>query len=73
MIGAIFLVSVVCMAAILIGSAAGAGENDGFSKGIWPFVIVLPFPGLIIGFLLMVALLVVTAISRSRAAKDARS
>jgi len=71
MIGAIILVSVICIIAILVGSAVGVGANDGFSGGIWPLVIVLPFPGLIVGFLLMIALLVITAINRSRAAKDA--
>lgn len=65
--------SVVCIFAVLIATAAGAGANDGFSQGIWPVVFFVPVVGLPIGFLLLVALLIVNAVRRSREAKQSRS
>jgi hypothetical protein len=60
--------AILAIAALLIGR--GVGLTD-FSTGVWPAVAVLPLIGLPIGFLLLVAQLVVSAVRRSRAAKDA--
>jgi hypothetical protein len=71
MIAGLVLASVLSIAALLIGTALGAGADNGFSQGLWPLVIVIPLPGLSIGMILMVVLLVMTARKRSRAARDA--
>lgn len=69
MFAAVIILSVL---ALLLGLVAGAIGADPTS-GIWPLIIVLPMPGLTIAVLLLIALLVVTAVRRSRAARDARS
>ncbi|PJJ61979.1 hypothetical protein [Compostimonas suwonensis] len=66
MAGSIVALSILCFIAILIGTSAGAGANDGFSKGLWPSVILLPYFGLPIGFLLLLALVIVSAVRRRR-------
>jgi uncharacterized membrane protein YiaA len=60
--------AIVSIIALLLGRVFGA--ND-YSVGLWPAVALLPLVGLPIGFLLLVAQLVVSAVRRSRAAKDA--
>jgi hypothetical protein len=59
--------SLLCIIATLIGAGAGADR----SVGIWPLVTILPTVGLPIGFVLIIVLLVMSAIRRSRAARDA--
>ena len=61
--------SVISILATIIATAAGVRN---FGEGLWPVVLVLPFPGLIIGFVLMIALIVISGIRRGREAKDAR-
>ena len=34
--------SILAFIAVMIGTLAGAGANDGFSQGIWPIVLMLP-------------------------------
>ncbi len=70
-VAALVVVSLVCIAAILIGSAAGAMPAQGAGQGVWPAVILLPLIALPIAFLLLIALLVITGRQRSRAAKAA--
>ncbi len=53
--------------ALLIGQSM----HVDFSKGIWLTVKVLPAIGLTIGVLLLIARIIVVAVKRSRAAKDA--
>lgn len=55
--------------AVIIGTALGAGENDGFSHGLWPVLFSFQYYGLPLAFLLIFALLISNAIRRSRAAK----
>jgi FtsH-binding integral membrane protein len=64
-------VSVLAILAVIIGTGFGAGDNDGFSRGIWPFIIVLPAPGLTLGLVLLLALLVVSWSRRGRENKRA--
>ena len=57
------------IAIFVILAAGGAGVN--MAEGAWPVVMLLPVIGLPLGILFMIALVVTTATSRSRAAKDA--
>jgi hypothetical protein len=60
--------SLICIIAVIIGTAAGVRN---FGEGAWPVAIVLPVPGLLIGLVLIIALLVISSIRRGREAKDA--
>ncbi len=61
--------SLIAFFTVVIATATGVRD---FTAGIWPVVIVLPMVGLPIGFLLIIVVLVMTFIRRSRDAKDAR-
>ena len=69
MVAATVGLSVVSIFAVLIATATGAGADDGFSQGIWPVVFFIPVVGLPLGFLLLVALLILNAVRRSREAR----
>lgn len=69
MVAATVGLSVVCIFAVLIATAVGAGADDGFSHGIWPVVFFVPVVGLPLGFLLLIALLILNAVRRSREAR----
>ncbi len=69
----IVALSIGAFIAVMVGTLAGAGANDGFSQGIWPAVIMLPWFGLPIAFLLLIALLIVNGVRRSRAARSGSS
>lgn len=64
----IVVLSVVCFFVILIASASGMQAED-FSAGLWPVVAMVPMIGLPIGFVMMLALIIMTMIRRGRAAK----
>ena len=70
MIIGIFAVSMICFLAIIIATASGLQRED-FAEGAWPMVSLIPFVGLPLAMILMVALFVVVARRRGRAAKDA--
>jgi len=59
--------SVICIFATLVSSTMDVD----YSVGIWQIVTVLPIVGLPIGFILMITLLVIATVRRSRAARDA--
>jgi hypothetical protein len=61
--------SVVAFFVIILGTAMGAGTNNGFSQGIWPTVFILPVIALPIGILLMLVLMIVSMRRRSREAQ----
>lgn len=69
MIAAAVALSIIAFLAVIIGTATGVRD---FGEGLWPTVIMLPLIGLPIGFVLLVALLVVSAVRRGRETKDAR-
>ena len=60
--------SIIAFLAVIIATAAGVED---FGGGAWPVVIVLPAVGLPFGLVLMIALIVVSGIRRSRDARDA--
>jgi hypothetical protein len=70
---AIVGLSILAFIAVMIGTAVGAGANDGFSQGIWPLVLTLPLFGLPIAFLLLIALLIVNGVRRARAGRAGSS
>lgn len=66
-------ISILAFLAVMFGTLAGAGEDDGFSSGVWPFVIMLPWFGLPLAFLLLIALLIVNAVRRRRGSEPGSS
>jgi uncharacterized membrane protein len=70
MVASIVVLSLVAFVALIAGTALGL-EREDFAQGIWPTVTILPLIGLPIGFVLIIVLLVVSAVRRGRAAKDA--
>lgn len=67
-IGAVIALSVLAFFAIIIGTWAGMGSGD-FSVGVWPSVTLMPLFGLPVGFVLIIALLIVST-RRRRGAGD---
>lgn len=72
MVAGVVGLSILAFLAIIIGTVAGAGANDGFGSGIWPVVFTLPYYGLPLGFLAIVTLMVMTGVRRSREARQSR-
>lgn len=70
MVAATVGLSILAFLAVMFGTLAGVGADDGFSQGIWPYVLVLPMIGLPIGFLLLIALLIVNGVRRSRESRQ---
>jgi uncharacterized membrane protein len=70
MVASIVVLSLVAFVALIAATALGL-ERDDFAQGIWPVVTILPLIGLPIGFVLIIVLLVVSAVRRGRAARDA--
>lgn len=68
MIGSVAGVSILAIVATLVASLAGATMTD----GVWPAVSVLPFVGLPLAFLLIVAFLIVSTTRRRRLGRDGR-
>lgn len=66
-------ISILAFIAVMIGTLAGAGADDGFSQGVWPIVLTLPLFGLPIAFLLLIALLIVNGVRRTRASRAGSS
>ncbi|MEC5184074.1 hypothetical protein RCH12_001533 [Cryobacterium sp. MP_3.1] len=70
MVAGVVGLSILAFLAVILGTAAGAGDNDGFSTGVWPAVLTLPLFGLPLGFLLIIALMVVSGVRRAREARQ---
>lgn len=66
-VAALVIVSLVCIAAILIGTAAGQFAQQGSGQGIWPTVFFFPLFALPVAFVLIIVLIVLSAV-RNRAA-----
>jgi hypothetical protein len=69
-VGAAAGLSILCIIALIIGQATGAVAVPA-TRGLWQVVAVLPIIGLPIAFVLMVVLLVVSIVRRTRASRDA--
>lgn len=72
MAAGLVLLSVAAIVAVVVGTAAGVGPHDGFSRGAWPVVLVIPLIALPLGFLLIVALLIISTARRSRMNRETR-
>ncbi|MFU8946224.1 multidrug ABC transporter ATPase [Mycetocola zhadangensis] len=59
------LLSVVTFLAIIIGTWQGMGSAD-FAGGIWPVVVMVPYIGLPLAFLLLITLMITSMVRRSR-------
>lgn len=70
MVAGVIVISLASFIAVIAGTSAGLDERQ-FTGGIWAWITMLPLIGLPIGFVLIVVLLVVSAVRRGRAAKDA--
>lgn len=68
---ALVVVSLVCIAAVLIGSAVGGMPEQGSGEGLWPAVFLFPLIAFPIAFVLIVVVIVIAGRQRSRAAKAA--
>jgi uncharacterized membrane protein len=66
MVMAMVALSLLAFLAIVIGTAVGAGADNGFSQGIWPTVFILPLIALPIGMIMMIILIVTSARRRAR-------
>lgn len=62
----IAILSIVCFFTIMIATGSGMEQAD-FSQGIWPMVAAIPLFGLPIAFLMILALLIMSFVRRSRA------
>lgn len=58
--------SVVCFFAIIIGTAVGM-DQAAFGEGAWPFIAAIPYWGLPVAFLMILALLIMSFIRKGRA------
>ena len=70
MVAGVVGLSILAFLAVILGTAVGVGDNDGFSKGIWPAVLTLPLFGLPLGFLLVITLMIVSGLRRAREARQ---
>lgn len=59
--------SIICFFAIIIGTAVGMQQED-FGEGIWPVVAAIPYWGLPVAFVMIIALLIMSFIRKGRAA-----
>jgi TRAP-type C4-dicarboxylate transport system permease small subunit len=60
------ILSIACFFALMIGTWAGAGPDQSSGRGIWPTVELLPLAALPLAFVLIIVLLVVSLVSRSK-------
>lgn len=70
MVAAVIVVSLASFVAVLVAYGQDF-TSEQFESGIWPMIVIMPLIGLPIGFVLIITLLVVSAVRRGRAAKDA--
>ena len=62
------VLSIVCFFAVILARPAGVTD---ISQGIWPLVVVLPLLALPIAFVMIVTLLIMSFVRRSRLNKGA--
>jgi uncharacterized BrkB/YihY/UPF0761 family membrane protein len=59
------LLSVGTFLAIIIGTWQGMGSSD-FAGGIWPVVVMVPYIGLPLAFVVLITLMISSVVRRSR-------
>ena len=59
------LLSVGTFLAIIVGTWQGMSSSD-FAGGIWPAVVMVPYIGLPLAFVLLITLMITSAVRRSR-------
>ena len=69
MVASVVGLSILAFLAVIIATAMGVGANNGFSRGIWPPIFILPLYGLPLGFVLIIVLIISVGVRRSRAAR----
>ena len=69
-IAALVVVSLLCIFAIIIGTWLGAGAAQGSGQGVWPTVIMFPTFALPAAFVLIMVLLFVSLVGRSKQNRD---
>ncbi len=62
------ILSIVCFFAVILAKPLGVED---FSQGVWPLVVVLPLVALPIAFVMIIVLLIMSFVRRSRASKGA--
>lgn len=72
MFAAIVGLSIVCFFAVMIGTVSGVSRQE-MGEGIWPVVTILPLIALPIAFLLLIVLLIMSSMRRSREARSGTS
>lgn len=72
MFAAVVGLSIVCFFAVMIGTFNGVTRDD-MGSGLWAVVTMLPWFGLPIAFLLLIALLIVNGVRRARSARTGTS
>lgn len=72
MVAAVIGASILAFIIVIIGTVVGAGADDGMSQGAWPFIFMFPLVGLPIGFVLIIALMIISSVRRSRGARQAK-
>lgn len=71
MVAGVVGLSILAFLAVIIGRASRMEAAD-FGHGVWPMVVMLPWFGLPLGFVLIIGLLVMSSIRRSREARQNR-
>ena len=69
LIAILVVVSLASFIAVILGTAMGAGVDDGFSQGLWPIVLMAPIFALPAAMLLTIALLIISSVTRKNANK----
>jgi ABC-type dipeptide/oligopeptide/nickel transport system permease component len=72
MFAAIVALSIICFFAVMIGTFSGVTREE-MGSGIWAVVTMLPWFGLPVAFVLLIALLIVNGVRRGRAARTGSS
>ncbi|MFF2387575.1 multidrug ABC transporter ATPase [Agromyces sp. NPDC058064] len=72
MFASIVGLSIVCFFAVMIGTFSGVSRQE-MGSGIWPVVTILPLFGLPIAFVLLIVLLIINSVRRSRESRAGSS
>ncbi|GAB3616387.1 hypothetical protein GCM10027416_09440 [Okibacterium endophyticum] len=65
MLLAVVLLSVGCFIAMMVATSTGT-DAAGFTAGVWPAVLMLPMFGFPLAIVMLIALIVIGAVRRSR-------